>query len=256
MQGRPVAAARLGKPAAQGEMEGAADLLVEQDVLARPPDPVIQAERELTQAAGARIRRQHGLQVVPVFLCLRRHHPAAAEFKLHPVHFAAAMAGGKGKGYMTLRAVLERRSEHLAARHVAVTAAVDEFPPVHAQPQVGIRRLDAYFPRPAQLPQDLFLPRAQGPPRRDRIAPVEEQRARDELRETGQTHLRVLRVGGGRVEGQDPAVFPVDQVAHRLAGAGQGGELLRGHAGQRPGIAAGHDADLAVRGSRIEPRKG
>ena len=49
-------AARLGIGGADGHVDGAADLLVEEDVAGAAVDPVVRADAELAQAPGALVR--------------------------------------------------------------------------------------------------------------------------------------------------------------------------------------------------------
>ena len=57
--GRTVDAAGLGIAAADGQVDGAADLLVEQDLAGPVDDPVVGADAELAEAAGALIGVEH-----------------------------------------------------------------------------------------------------------------------------------------------------------------------------------------------------
>src|SRR3954451_18932252 len=59
-----VDAAGLGIGAAEREVDGAADLLVEQDRADRAVDPAVRADADLAEAARARIGRERALQVL------------------------------------------------------------------------------------------------------------------------------------------------------------------------------------------------
>src|SRR5439155_15773641 len=131
-----VAAARLRVRAAEGEVDGAADLLVEQDRPDGAVDPEVGADAELAQPARPRVGRQGLAQVVLAALGARLDDLAVAEDELHPRDVDAGGRGGDVEADAPVRAVLVRAGEDLAAGHVALPVGVDPRAALDAERQV------------------------------------------------------------------------------------------------------------------------
>ena len=101
-------------------MHGAADLLVEQH-LARPPvDPVVRADPELAEAAGALVGVEQADQELLAALGGRVDDLAGLEAKAHAGDLAAADHRGQVERDLALDRVLDRRREELAVGHVVL----------------------------------------------------------------------------------------------------------------------------------------
>src|SRR3954454_6500481 len=127
--------ARLGIRAPEREVDGSADLLVEQDRARGAVDAEVRAHPELAQAAGAGVGGQRALQVLVALLGPGGDDLAAAQLELDAGHGQARRAGGNGAAHPPLRRVLDRPGEDLAAGHVAPAVGVAPGAAVHAQPQ-------------------------------------------------------------------------------------------------------------------------
>ena len=85
-----VGAAGLGVAAADREVDGAADLLVEEDRADRAVDAEVGADAELAEEAGAGVGLERRLQVGVAALGLRADHAALAELQRHVLDDDAA----------------------------------------------------------------------------------------------------------------------------------------------------------------------
>src|SRR5918997_6100504 len=219
VDGALVRAAGLRVRAADREVHGAADLLVEQDRPDRAVDAAVRADADLAEAAGAGVRVERGQQVVVTALGARADHHPAAELELDAGHLHAARARGDREADPALGGVLVRPGEDLARRHVPAAVGVDPRAAADAHPQVRALRLDAQLVGLLEPLDQPGLQRAQLGPRRGGVGAVEERRAADEGGELGRAHAGLLRRGGGRPERAAPAP-PQPRPAHPRPGAG------------------------------------
>ena len=120
-----VGAARLGIRGADREVDGAADLLVEEDRPDRPVDAEVRADAELAEPARALVGGERRPQVVLALARAGLHHAALAELELDPLDRHAARARGQREAGAALGGRLDRPGEDLAARHVALAVGVD-----------------------------------------------------------------------------------------------------------------------------------
>ena len=88
-------AAGLGVAHPDRHVHGAADLLVEQDLLGAGGDPVVRADAELAEAARAVVGVEHLVQEVLALLGRGVHDLAVLEGEAHAGHLAAAVARGE-----------------------------------------------------------------------------------------------------------------------------------------------------------------
>src|SRR3954454_21144814 len=89
VQGRDVAPARLGVGAAEREVHGAADLLVEEDRADGAVDAVVGADAQLAQAPGSVVGGQRAAQVLLAVLGAGGHDLAVAQLELDAAHVDA-----------------------------------------------------------------------------------------------------------------------------------------------------------------------
>ena len=122
---RLVRAAGLRIRLAEREVDGAADLLVEQDRADRAVDPEVGADPELAEDAGAVVGVERRLQVGVAALGARGHHAALAELERHVLDHHAARRRRDREADPALGRVLVRAGEDLAGRHVALAVGVD-----------------------------------------------------------------------------------------------------------------------------------
>src|SRR5262245_29723318 len=118
-------------------MDGAADLLVEQDLAGALGDPVVGADTELAEATGTLVRIEHLYQELLPLLGGRVDDPAALEPEANAGDLAARVGGGQVEGDLSLGGVLDRASEELAVGHVVLAAGRDELAALDPEPQIG-----------------------------------------------------------------------------------------------------------------------
>ena len=245
VQGGLVAAAGFRIGLAEGEVDAAADLFVEQDVLDELLDAVVGANAELAEPPRAVVHVEHRAQELLVLLGGRLDDLAFPEDEPDAVHFAAGVADGIGIFDMALGGILDRPGEDFAARHVVMAVRVDEHAALDGERQVGLRTDDPDPVRAAQFPDQSLLLFGERLPCRDRVLRVGECRRVDEVLKLGQTHLRVLRVRLGGEEGETPFLLH-HFFAQRFRRARIERLLLRVDRRERAGVRAGVDVDRAV----------
>src|SRR4051812_27344363 len=133
VDGRLVRAARLGIGAADREVHGPADLLVEEDRADRAVDPEVRADADLAEARGAGVGRERLAQVGVAAVGACADDLARAELELDPLDGHAARARGDGEADRALGGVLHGAREDLARGHVAAAVRVHPRAPGHAQ---------------------------------------------------------------------------------------------------------------------------
>src|SRR5919108_2898935 len=106
-------------------MDGAADLLVEEDVLREGRHRVVEAERELPDPARALVEPDHLLQEIRAAGRLGRDHLAALEPEANVVDLACAEDGRVRESDLALNARLDRRREDLAVGKVLLALRAD-----------------------------------------------------------------------------------------------------------------------------------
>src|SRR5690606_23691042 len=109
-----VDAAGLGVGLAHGEVDGAADLLVEEDLAGPVGDAEVGADPELAEAAGALVGVEHLDQELLAALGGRVDDLAALEAEADARDLAAGVGRRQVEGDLALRGVLERAGEELA----------------------------------------------------------------------------------------------------------------------------------------------
>src|SRR4051812_16166347 len=135
VHGRLVRAARLRIGAPDREMDGAADLLVEEDRADGAVDAEVRSDADLAQQRGAVVRGERLAQVGLAALGARGHDAPRAELELDPLDFDPARAGGDREADRALGRVLHRPREDLAGGHVAAAVGVHPRAAAHAQAQ-------------------------------------------------------------------------------------------------------------------------
>src|SRR3712207_3580731 len=113
MQGRFVRAAGLRVGAAEREVDGAADLLVEQDLADGAVDARVRADAELADAAGAVVGGERRLQDLVSALRARRDDGALPELEFDPGDLDAARARGDVEPDAALGRRLDGAGEYL-----------------------------------------------------------------------------------------------------------------------------------------------
>src|SRR3954452_10232244 len=132
-----VAPAGLRVRAAQREVHGAADLLVEEDRADRAVDAEVRPDADLAQAPRARVGVERLAQVALAALRARLDDLAVAEDERHAAHVDAGRRGGDVEVDAAIRAGLVRAGEDLAAGHVAPAVGVHPCPLLDAEREVG-----------------------------------------------------------------------------------------------------------------------
>src|SRR3954452_18912766 len=173
VQGARVLAARLRIRAPEREVDGAADLLVEEDRAGRAVDAEVRPDPELAEVARAAVGLERTLEVLVARLGPRRDDLPVAELELDAVDVDARGRRAHGEADPPARARLVRAGEDLAARHVALAVRVDPRAAGDAEREVGAVRLDADVAGALQAGDELGLERAQPVPGRARVGLVE-----------------------------------------------------------------------------------
>src|SRR4051794_39452599 len=108
-----VLAAGFRVRAADRHVDGAADLLVEEDRADRAVDAEVRADAELAEPAGAVVGGQRGLQVLVALVGARRDDFATAELELDAAHETAGRPTRDVEADAALGARLDRPGEDL-----------------------------------------------------------------------------------------------------------------------------------------------
>ena len=137
-----VDAAGLGVGLADGEVDGAADLLVEEDLAGAVGDAEVGADAELAEAAGALVGVEHLDQEVLAALGGRVDDLAALEAEADAGDLAAGVGRRQVEGDLALGRVLDRAGEELAVGHVVLAVGGLEVAAGDVQLQVGAGPLD------------------------------------------------------------------------------------------------------------------
>src|SRR5215211_3436699 len=248
---RVVAAAGLGIAHADREVHGAADLLVEQDLLGAGGDAVVRADPELAEALGAVIGVEHLVQEGLAALGRGVHDLASIEAQLDPRHLAAAVGGRERVADLPLHRVLHRTREELPVGHVVLAHAGYPLASGDVQADVRPRALHVHL-LPAvdpvrQAPDLIGLP----PPGAHRLLIGGQAGGVVEVLVVAQRQARLARVRVRRKQRQRPAVLARGGALHRglhqrLAGLLGAGLAPRVHLRQLAGVELGHDRDSHV----------
>src|SRR5829696_2361346 len=99
-------------------MDGAADLFIEEHVLAEALDAVIRADAPLAQDAGARVRVEQGGQQLLAFRSFFLDNPAVLEPQLNIRHFLPVIQGRVFESDPAVDRILEGTGEDLTIREV------------------------------------------------------------------------------------------------------------------------------------------
>src|SRR5215211_3306596 len=118
-------------------MNGAADLLVEQDLAGAGRNPVVGADAELAEAACAVIGVEHLDQELLALLGARVDDLAAFEAEADARDLTAGVTRRQVEGDLTLGGVLDGTGEELPVGHVVLAVRGDEGPALDAEAQVG-----------------------------------------------------------------------------------------------------------------------
>ena len=219
VDGRLVGAAGLGIRAADREVDGAADLLVEQDRADRAVDPEVRPDPDLPEPRRAVVGGQRRLQVLLAAAGARGDDAALAELELDVGDLDAARARRHREAHAALGRRLDRAGEDLARGHVALAVGVDPGAALARQREVGPLGLDPDLARPRQPLDQPRLERRAAPPTRrpDRRGRGTARGARSAAN-SSRAHPGLL--GARRRRPQRHAPAPLQpRVAHRLPGA-------------------------------------
>src|SRR5215210_2335325 len=151
MQRRFVLRATVVEAGAQREVDGAADLLVEQDVPRPAIDLVVEAEGELAEGARPVVGVEKGAEVVGTSAGFGVHDAAALEAEPAVLDLAAVEPGRQREADLALGIGFDRAREDLAVRHVV--GAVRRLPAAagNPEPEVGVRPDDPDLTRVGEL---------------------------------------------------------------------------------------------------------
>src|SRR5260221_1762877 len=246
-----VYAARLGVAGADRQVDGAANLLVEQDLAGAAFGPVVVADPEPAEAGGAGVGVERFQQVLPAALGVGIDDHTGLEAQANAGDLAATYHRRQVEADLALDRVLDRAREELAVGHVVAAVAGDELAAGDAEPDVGPGRRHSYLLVAFDpLRQPLRLLR--GPlPGAERIAVGGQASAVVEVFVVGQAHLRLGGVGAGGVEREAPAEIALGAALHRPRHQVAGDRLAQGLAlGRDPAeltrVGAGPDRDPHV----------
>src|SRR4051812_20433194 len=244
---RLVLAAGLLVRATYGEVDRPAELLVEEDVRARPTDSVVGPDPEFPEVPCPRVGVEQAHQVLLAPLRARLDDPAFLEAEPGPGDLTSSYRRGNAEVDRPVGRVLDRTGKNLAARHVAPACGVDERARLDGERQVRLgpddtglaRRLEPLFEPDllggllAPVPHGVFL--------------VQAHRLEDELFVLGESHAGLLRQRLRREKRHHPAVFLQHQLAQRFVPPLKRLLLCRVDVRQLPRVARRMDTDLGVR---------
>src|SRR3954465_3326847 len=117
-------------------MDGAADLLVEQDLAGAVGDPVVGADPEFTETPCSVVRVAHLDQDLLALLGARVHDLAALESEVNSRDLSAGVARRQVEADLSLGRVLDGAGEELTVRHVVLAVSGDEGASLDAEAQV------------------------------------------------------------------------------------------------------------------------
>src|SRR5215207_6055406 len=182
----------VGEARAKRQVDGAADLLVEEDVPRPAVDLVVQPEGELAEDASAVVGVEQRAQVVRAAASVRVDHPPTLEAQTDVLNLTTVEDGGQGKADLPLGLRLDRAREDLAVRHVVGAVRRLPGPPGDPEPQVGVRPDDPDLARVRELggPRSQLLC-GRAPVRDGILVAVDVTGAEDEVLVLEQRHLRV-----------------------------------------------------------------
>ena len=186
-------------------MNGAADLLIEENVPGKAGDVVIGPERELAEIPCSRVSVQCLEQVI---LALRRrsvYHPAGFESQPDVLDLPAINHARVGEPHMALRAILDGPRKDFAVGEILVPVTVDPGAAANLYPQVCIWTLQVHDLLVRQPVNQPALHRREFPPRGARVRRIQLAGVVHELGKGVRGHLGVLGVCISREQRQHPA---------------------------------------------------
>ena len=208
MEAGLVGAAGLGVGGADGHVDGAADLLVEERVARVALDVVVRAEGELAQEARAGV---HVEQRVEEVLALARRRPTtlpASNSKRMPSTSRPTWTAGKLKLMWPLAESSTGPVKTSPSGKFFVPSALIQVRPATLSVRSVPGRDDPQLALAAQQIDEALLALPDGAPGGDRVGFVQLAGGVDEVLVLGQRHLGVLGVRLGREERADPARWP------------------------------------------------
>ena len=143
VQSRNVLSAGLGITVAQGQVNGSADLFIEQNVLDELLDHPIGADAQFAQAPGSGIGIEHDKKVFFVFGGRSLDNPALAKHQAYAVDLSPTDTDGEIEGDVPVGGGLNRPGKDLAAGYVVHAVGIDERSAFDRKPQVGLPPDDA-----------------------------------------------------------------------------------------------------------------
>ena len=235
VDGALVLAAGLRVARADRHVDGAADLLVEQDVAGAAVDPVVGADPELAEPAGAlvgveQLIRYSSPRSAPASTTLPASNRSRTPATSRPPTIAGRWKVTSPSTESSTGPVKNSPSGMLCS-----PSAGDERAPGDPEPDVGARARSRGPPRgPRSSPRAACTPRRPASRRSSGSGSSARQAPIVEVLEVGQAHLGVGGVGVGREERVDPAVRrPRRRAASSSPSAG----------GSPPGAASGAPAE-------------
>src|SRR5215211_2345083 len=241
-----VLAAGLGVGAAYSEVDRPAELLVEEDVCARPADAVVGPDPELPKVARPGVGLEQAHKVLLAFLRARLDNLPLLEPEPHSRDLASRYRRRYAEVHRSVGRVLYGSGKDLAARHVPYPCRVHERTSLDRERQVCLRTDDTDL---AGLLQPLLEPLLLGrllAPIAHGVFLVESHSLERELLVLREAHLRLLRQRLRREERKHPTVFLQHHLAQGLVALLERLLLFGVHVSERSGIARRADADLGV----------
>ncbi len=151
-------------------MDCPADLFIEQDILGKFGNPVIEPDSKFTDITGPRIDIQSLLQKSLILPRRSLDHPSPGELQVDLIHFFTVIDSREIVGYIALRRILHRSIEYFPVGHISMAVAFNALPAGDAKAQIGARSDNAHLGTGIEsffdpiLKKGLFLPIDVGSP--------------------------------------------------------------------------------------------
>lgn len=202
-----VRAAGFGIGGADGGVECAADLFVEEGVFGVFADRVVGADGDLAEGSGAVVLVEHGDEEFFAFGCGGVDDFAATEGEANIFGFAAAVDRRKAVTDDAFGCGFNGTGENFAVREIFVAVAVDPGAAFDAEGEVGaLGRGEADFFFAVEIVDDALLTDADFAPGGGRVVEVQPgRRRRQYLRRLRATSRRLGRRSGRGIECQPNA---------------------------------------------------
>ena len=225
MQGRAVEATEVLEPHSEREVHRAADLLVEEDVAREAVDLVVEAERNLADAARAVVELEQRAEVILTAGGLRGDDPPLLQAEPRVVDLATSEDGRKPEPDRAVDAAFDRARVDLAVGDVLATVGGTPGAAPDDDGQIGVLADDAQLADRAELVRPRLHLLADAGPVSDGVIVEDVAGAENEGLVVFERHLGILGVGLRRTKRPAPAMLatrdPVTAAKRKLTLRGQ-----------------------------------